>query len=176
MTDPSRFSRRPSCTVALRSPGPCDGSLVYGEKSMADKRAQADKPVVTIKKYANRRLYNTATSSYVTLDHLSSMVKDGADFVVYDANGRHYPSGFNLYHRRGRVEGPKPSVGQFPSPFDQFLPTAFRAWCPVIRAIHDLVRAQPGTDARIHVRRHEWFDALQKLREMGRTWRFLKTP
>jgi len=52
---------------------------------MADKRAQADKPVVTIKKYANRRLYNTATSSYVTLDHLSSMVKDGADFVVYDA-------------------------------------------------------------------------------------------
>lgn len=40
---------------------------------------------ITIKKYANRRLYNTATSSYVTLDHLSQMVKDGADFVVYDA-------------------------------------------------------------------------------------------
>ncbi len=41
--------------------------------------------VVTIKKYANRRLYNTATSSYVTLDHLCQMVKDGEDFVVYDA-------------------------------------------------------------------------------------------
>ncbi|CAK0762972.1 Polyhydroxyalkanoate synthesis repressor PhaR [Azospirillaceae bacterium] len=40
---------------------------------------------VTIKKYANRRLYNTATSSYVTLDHLCRMVKDGVNFVVYDA-------------------------------------------------------------------------------------------
>jgi len=40
---------------------------------------------VTIKKYANRRLYNTATSSYVTLDNLCQMVKDGIDFVVYDA-------------------------------------------------------------------------------------------
>lgn len=40
---------------------------------------------ITIKKYANRRLYNTATSSYVTLDHLCQMVKDGVEFVVYDA-------------------------------------------------------------------------------------------
>ncbi len=40
---------------------------------------------ITIKKYANRRLYNTATSSYVTLDHLCQMVKNNADFVVYDA-------------------------------------------------------------------------------------------
>jgi len=45
----------------------------------------APKPPVVIKKYANRRLYNTATSSYVTLDHLSSMVKQGTDFVVQDA-------------------------------------------------------------------------------------------
>lgn len=43
------------------------------------------KNIVTIKKYANRRLYNTATSSYVTLDHLCQMVKDNVDFVVYDA-------------------------------------------------------------------------------------------
>ena len=42
------------------------------------------KPVV-IKKYANRRLYNTATSSYVTLDDLARMIKEGGDFVVYDA-------------------------------------------------------------------------------------------
>ncbi|MEZ5648786.1 MAG: polyhydroxyalkanoate synthesis repressor PhaR [Alphaproteobacteria bacterium] len=41
--------------------------------------------VVTIKKYANRRLYNTATSAYVTLDHLCQMVKNGIDFVVQDA-------------------------------------------------------------------------------------------
>ena len=40
---------------------------------------------ITIKKYANRRLYNTATSSYVTLEHLADMVKKGVDFVVYDA-------------------------------------------------------------------------------------------
>lgn len=43
----------------------------------------ADK--VIIKKYANRRLYNTRSSAYVTLEHLSEMVKDGTDFVVYDA-------------------------------------------------------------------------------------------
>jgi polyhydroxyalkanoate synthesis repressor PhaR len=42
-------------------------------------------PPIVIKKYANRRLYNTATSSYVTLDDLSAMVKEGGDFVVYDA-------------------------------------------------------------------------------------------
>ena len=43
-----------------------------------------DGPVV-IKKYANRRLYNTQTSSYVTLDHLAGMVKDGVEFEVQDA-------------------------------------------------------------------------------------------
>ena len=40
---------------------------------------------VTIKKYANRRLYNTGTSTYVTLEDLATMVKTGEDFVVYDA-------------------------------------------------------------------------------------------
>ena len=40
---------------------------------------------VVIKKYANRRLYNTQTSSYVTLDHLSQMVKEGTEFEVHDA-------------------------------------------------------------------------------------------
>ena len=44
----------------------------------------AKEPVV-VKKYANRRLYNTATSSYVTLEDLATMIKDGGDFVVYDA-------------------------------------------------------------------------------------------
>jgi polyhydroxyalkanoate synthesis repressor PhaR len=42
-------------------------------------------PPVKIKKSANRRLYNTGTSSYVTLDHLCQMVKEGVDFVVHDA-------------------------------------------------------------------------------------------
>jgi polyhydroxyalkanoate synthesis repressor PhaR len=39
----------------------------------------------TIKKYANRRLYNTGTSTYVTLDDLAAMVKNGEDFRVVDA-------------------------------------------------------------------------------------------
>ncbi|MGZ3412102.1 MAG: polyhydroxyalkanoate synthesis repressor PhaR [Xanthobacteraceae bacterium] len=43
-----------------------------------------NEPVI-IKKYANRRLYNTGTSTYVTLEDLASMVKKGNDFTVYDA-------------------------------------------------------------------------------------------
>jgi polyhydroxyalkanoate synthesis repressor PhaR len=46
--------------------------------------AKTDEPI-TIKKYANRRLYNTGTSTYVTLEDLATMVKAGEDFVVYDA-------------------------------------------------------------------------------------------
>ncbi|MDF8331905.1 polyhydroxyalkanoate synthesis repressor PhaR [Novosphingobium cyanobacteriorum] len=44
-----------------------------------------DGEAVIIKKYANRRLYNTRTSSYITLDHLAQMVKDNVDFKVIDA-------------------------------------------------------------------------------------------
>jgi polyhydroxyalkanoate synthesis repressor PhaR len=47
--------------------------------------ADETKQPVTIKKYANRRLYNTGTSTYVTLEDLATMVKEGEDFVVYDA-------------------------------------------------------------------------------------------
>ena len=46
--------------------------------------AKSETPT-TIKKYANRRLYNTGTSTYVTLEDLATMVKDGEDFLVYDA-------------------------------------------------------------------------------------------
>ncbi len=49
------------------------------------KKSKAAGEAVVIKKYANRRLYNTSTSSYVTLDYLAEMVKNGQDFVVYDA-------------------------------------------------------------------------------------------
>jgi len=44
-----------------------------------------DKEPTTIKKYANRRLYNTGTSTYVTLEDLAEMVKSGEDFLVHDA-------------------------------------------------------------------------------------------
>ena len=49
---------------------------------MADRGADGR---IIIKKYANRRLYNTAKSSYVTLDDLAKMVRDGEDFTVFDA-------------------------------------------------------------------------------------------
>ncbi len=45
----------------------------------------ADVPPVVVKKYANRRLYNTESSCYITLDNLADMVREGRDFVVYDA-------------------------------------------------------------------------------------------
>ena len=51
---------------------------------MTDTSNQARAPVV-IKKYANRRLYNTATSAYVTLEDLAKMVREGTEFVVFDA-------------------------------------------------------------------------------------------
>lgn len=51
----------------------------------ADAAASGAKPPVVVKKYANRRLYNTDSSSYVTLETLAEMVRAGRDFVVYDA-------------------------------------------------------------------------------------------
>ena len=51
---------------------------------MADRKSGPGETVV-IKKYANRRLYNTATSAYVTLEDLAKMVREGTEFVVYDA-------------------------------------------------------------------------------------------
>lgn len=60
---------------------------------MSDKEPKPDEPI-RIKKYANRRLYNTATSTYVTLDDLAEMVKQGSDFVVNDAK-----SGEDITHQ-----------------------------------------------------------------------------
>ena len=54
-------------------------------EDMARPEAEAASAPVVIKKYANRRLYNTGSSTYVTLDHLAEMVRQGRDFVVYDA-------------------------------------------------------------------------------------------
>ena len=61
-------------------------------EKLAEKVADKKEPVV-VKKYANRRLYNTETSTYVTLDDLAAMVKSERDFVVYDAK-----SGDDLTH------------------------------------------------------------------------------
>jgi polyhydroxyalkanoate synthesis repressor PhaR len=54
------------------------------DKSSAKRKTDAEDRIV-IKKYANRRLYNTGSSCYVTLEDLSDLVKAGDDFVVYDA-------------------------------------------------------------------------------------------
>jgi polyhydroxyalkanoate synthesis repressor PhaR len=53
--------------------------------SNQDHNTPSDKKPVIVKKYANRRLYNTATSSYVTLDDLAKLIKEGGDFVACDA-------------------------------------------------------------------------------------------
>jgi polyhydroxyalkanoate synthesis repressor PhaR len=59
---------------------------------MANRSAEAcmadsiqTKPPVVVKKYANQRLYNTESASYVTLDNLAEMVRMGRDLAVYDA-------------------------------------------------------------------------------------------
>lgn len=56
---------------------------VADEKTKGGNKNEAN--AVVIKKYANRRLYNTRTSAYVTLEDLAAMVREGVDFVVYDA-------------------------------------------------------------------------------------------
>ena len=48
-------------------------------------KSKGDASLIVIKKYANRRLYDTSTSQYVTLDHLRDLVKQGTDFQVVDA-------------------------------------------------------------------------------------------
>ena len=53
-------------------------------QNQTDGKAVPKQPVV-VKKYANRRLYNTESSSYITLDNLADMIRNGRDFVVYDA-------------------------------------------------------------------------------------------
>jgi polyhydroxyalkanoate synthesis repressor PhaR len=68
------------CAGIERNWPPAQRSGHFGRASMPAK----DEPVV-IKKYANRRLYNTGTSTYVTLEDLAEMVKKGEDFNVQDA-------------------------------------------------------------------------------------------
>ena len=60
------------------------GETPFKHRLVVSEEKTGEGPVV-IKKYANRRLYNTQTSSYVTLDHLAQMVKEGTEFEVHDA-------------------------------------------------------------------------------------------
>jgi polyhydroxyalkanoate synthesis repressor PhaR len=69
----------------LREPNVSEANSGAGGKPEGAKSGKSPGDRVVIKKYANRRLYNTGSSSYVTLEHLREMVKEGVDFVVYDA-------------------------------------------------------------------------------------------
>src|ERR1700722_7819041 len=75
-----RTSRSAKPKAVLTSPPRSSSRSFASVRSMA----KSDDPVI-IKKYANRRLYNTGTSTYVTLEDLAAMVKSGEDFTVYDA-------------------------------------------------------------------------------------------
>jgi len=90
--DQGQFGRRRP--TAAQNGGPAaqkmlcltEGSPIFvlAPHSSSEMMAKSAEPV-TIKKYANRRLYNTGTSTYVTLEDLAAMVKNGEDFIVYDA-------------------------------------------------------------------------------------------
>ena len=81
------------------SENPEKGETAAGSEKSAGQR-------VIIKKYANRRLYNTASSSYVTLEHLSEMVKEGVDFVVdprFEGHPTRKPSSIVAFTEDGAV-------------------------------------------------------------------------
>ena len=69
--------------MAKASSSAAAGAQKAGDQKAGDQKA-GESPVV-IKKYANRRLYNTESSSYITLDHLATMTRQGRDFQVFDA-------------------------------------------------------------------------------------------
>ena len=108
--------------------------------------------IVVIKKYANRRLYNTVSSSYVTLDSLSEMVKQNIDFVVFDAR-----TGEDITRSvLTQIIVEEENKGQnllpvgFPAP-PHFLLRQFNAvaGAELPRINHEFLHQQPRTDAKI---------------------------
>jgi polyhydroxyalkanoate synthesis repressor PhaR len=83
---PAKWRWTPAARGDVLTAGAAWGRPVYsvGDGYVSEDKSKSEGPVV-IKKYANRRLYNTQTSSYVTLDHLAAMVKEGTEFEVQDA-------------------------------------------------------------------------------------------
>jgi len=83
-----RWRSRSGAAAVPQNGGPAKRKLAMlkpGQGKRVNDMPEDKKEPVTIKKYANRRLYNTGTSTYVTLEDLATMVKNGEDFVVYDA-------------------------------------------------------------------------------------------
>ncbi|MEM6416108.1 MAG: polyhydroxyalkanoate synthesis repressor PhaR [Pseudomonadota bacterium] len=79
--DPNNSAKRSD--TPSETPSGATSSATSGQRGKAKNKNPDD--IIIIKKYANRRLYNTGTSSYVTLDYLSEMVKRGEEFAVKDA-------------------------------------------------------------------------------------------
>ena len=84
--DPARYAPHKTVAPPLETAyfEPTGPIPVVSGRYASEIMAKSDDPI-TIKKYANRRLYNTGTSTYVTLEDLATMVKAGENFVVYDA-------------------------------------------------------------------------------------------
>jgi polyhydroxyalkanoate synthesis repressor PhaR len=114
----------------------CLASACKGEQRVEAASPENDQPVV-IKKYANRRLYNTASSAYVTLDDLSLMVKDGVDFVVQDAK-----TGENITRQvltqiifEEEAKGQNLLTGRLPAPVDPVLRRQHAGICAQLPAV-----------------------------------------
>jgi len=73
------------CSKTTDGDSVADTQPETGKKTGKTQNGKAGGDTVVIKKYANRRLYNTSTSAYVTLEDLATMVREGVDFVVFDA-------------------------------------------------------------------------------------------
>ena len=85
-----------------------------------------------VKKYANRRLYNTETSSYVTLDELSQMVRQerGVRGLRRQDRRGHHPLGPDPDHPRGGQQGAEPVADRLPAPADRLLRRQLHAFLP----------------------------------------------
>ena len=151
---------------------------------MADQPAPESGPKpapVVIKKYANRRLYNTATSAYVTLDHLSQMVKEKIDFVVYDAKtGEDITRPvltqiiFEEESKGGQTLLPIPFLRQLISFYGDSLQGVVPQYLEMSMTP---VRAQPGADAPATCRmRSASTRSSSSNRWASRTWRCSRTP
>lgn len=77
--------QRQRAGAVLRRRIGCCTAVIYHKWGSVMKKQYSGDGTVIIKKYANRRLYNTESSSYITLDHLATMIREGRDFKVVDA-------------------------------------------------------------------------------------------
>ena len=111
---------------------------------MADEAGKRDDTVV-IKKYANRRLYNTRSSSYITLDHLAKMTREGVDYKVIDAK-----TGADITHQiLTQIILDEEANGE------QMLPVNF---------LRDLIRMYGNSMQSLHLTKDDLIDGVAQVR------------